>query len=419
MSVGFWILAALLTAAAVVLAAWPLWAGRRAAPPNAAHDVSVYKAQLAEVDRDLARGVITAAEAEGAKREIARRLLAADEALAGAQSFPTATPEAARLGLIAIAGPLVAVGVAVYLVIGAPLQPDRPFADRDLAAERIEMLMTQADAEAEARASGLPEPAPLDEETAELIERMKATLAERPGEPRGRILLAEAYTRLGRPAEAWPRYAEAIRLLGNEAEPRLFAAMGDAMVQAAGGYVSREAEAAFTRGGAFLISQYMLGAADAQRRDYRRAFARWTSLYQDALSEPFAPMLKAQIERIAPAVGEQAVAAAARLPDPRPPEMLAEAEGAPGPNQEQIAAAAEMSEEARAEMIDGMVAGLAARLENDPSDLGGWIRLIRAYGVLGREDARAAALASARDAFAEDEAALAQLDAAARAAAQP
>ena len=39
------------------------------------HDLEVYRDQLAELDRDAARGLIGAAEAEEARAEIARRIL--------------------------------------------------------------------------------------------------------------------------------------------------------------------------------------------------------------------------------------------------------------------------------------------------------------------------------------------------------
>jgi cytochrome c-type biogenesis protein CcmH/NrfG len=56
----------------------------------------------------------------------------------------------------------------------------------------------------------------------------------------------------------------------------------------------------------------------------------------------------------------------------------------PSPTRGQIAAAREMTPEARREMIEGMVSRLAARLRENPKDLAGWLRLGRAYGVLGR-----------------------------------
>jgi cytochrome c-type biogenesis protein CcmH len=73
-----------------------------------------------------------------------------------------------------------------------------------------------------------------------------------------------------------------------------------------------------------------------------------------------------------------------------------------GPSADDVAAASQLTEEQRGEMIRGMVAGLAERLKNDGSDVDGWLRLLRAYMVLGdREKARSAA-ADARRALASD-----------------
>jgi len=62
-------------------------------------------------------------------------------------------------------------------------------------------------------------------------------------------------------------------------------------------------------------------------------------------------------------------------------------------------------------MIEGMVARLARRLEQDGADLAGWLRLARAHSVLGRPERARLALARARERFAGDEAALARIEA--------
>ena len=82
------------------------------------------------------------------------------------------------------------------------------------------------------------------------------------------------------------------------------------------------------------------------------------------------------------------IAKAQQSPEKEPPGTLK------GPNAEDMAAAALMSEEDRNAMIVGMVEGLAARLEEAPEDLEGWRRLIRAYGVLGEEEKRKEAMAA-------------------------
>ena len=57
-----------------------------------------------------------------------------------------------------------------------------------------------------------------------------------------------------------------------------------------------------------------------------------------------------------------------------------------------------MSPEQRSQMIRGMVASLAAKLEANPDDAEGWRRLARAYQVLGEDE-------KAKDASAKAEAA--------------
>jgi cytochrome c-type biogenesis protein CcmH len=61
------------------------------------------------------------------------------------------------------------------------------------------------------------------------------------------------------------------------------------------------------------------------------------------------------------------------------------------------------------------VEGLAARLEDEPNDLEGWLRLIHAYKVLAEDGQARAALATARETFGQDADALARLDEAAKA----
>jgi len=68
-----------------------------------------------------------------------------------------------------------------------------------------------------------------------------------------------------------------------------------------------------------------------------------------------------------------------------------------GPSAQDVAAASRLSAEDRAGMIRGMVDGLAARLEGDPSDIDGWLRLGRAYRVLGENEKGLAALRQAAD----------------------
>ena len=73
----FWVIALIMTGLIAAFVLQPLSRTSRKASDNA--DVAVYKAQLAEIDRDLARGVVAEQDAEAARTEVARRLLAAEQ----------------------------------------------------------------------------------------------------------------------------------------------------------------------------------------------------------------------------------------------------------------------------------------------------------------------------------------------------
>ena len=70
-----WIVFAFMTAAAILAVCWPFVRGTRALAGGS--DLLVYKDQLLEIDRDRASGLIGDSEAEAARLEVSRRLLAA------------------------------------------------------------------------------------------------------------------------------------------------------------------------------------------------------------------------------------------------------------------------------------------------------------------------------------------------------
>lgn len=145
----FWIFVAGMTAAAVVAVVWPLV--RQVKDARSGNDVDVYRDQLDEIERDLKFGLIGAAEAEAARIEVSRRLIAAaemagtitiaqnDAALRGrgrrSRKKPSRRVEAKkpsrRLHLVvgALAVMLISVGAfSVYLKVGSPDLPGQPVA---------------------------------------------------------------------------------------------------------------------------------------------------------------------------------------------------------------------------------------------------------------------------------------------------
>jgi cytochrome c-type biogenesis protein CcmH len=75
-----------------------------------------------------------------------------------------------------------------------------------------------------------------------------------------------------------------------------------------------------------------------------------------------------------------------------------------------MAVASELTPQQRAEMVQGMVDRLAERLKRDGSDIDGWLRLVRAYAVLGDRDKARAAATDARRALAPEPDKLRRLD---------
>lgn len=439
---GFWIAAGVAALAAALWVARPLALGRRAARSRAAHDEQVFRDQLAEVDRDLDRGVLNPTEAEAARIEISRRLLgAADERARSADHQPAPLWASLALAAVVVVG---APGFAYFLYggIGAPGLPDQPLASRD------ESRPPQQVAEVRAPEAP-PMPDMADADTVALVDRLTAQLEGPDADRQGLYLLAQAQGRLGRFRESWRTYARLIEATGGDAPGGVFAAMAEAMILATAGYISPEAEAALTqalqRDPQSPIARYYMGSAFAQTGRPASAMETWGGLLAD--SPPDAPWVQPVRARIADLAAETGVAppdgvevAAApggdvlqltRGLDERlraesgPPEAWAQlvrsyaalgmredslaaaqrARGAlqgealtrfegmldtevamPGPSAEDVAAAADMDPGDRQAMIRGMVEGLRDRLYDEGGSVDEWARLIRALGVLGETD---------------------------------
>jgi len=363
-----WLAVAVMTGAAILAVLWPLV--RRSAPLRAGSDVAVYRDQLEEVERDRAAGLIDEQEASAARVEVSRRLIAA----ASLSRVPEEGVEHARgrRGTVAVAVltvlPLAAVGL--YLLLGSPMLPDQPLAPR-LAAARGNQTIEA------------------------LVAQVEAHLARNPDEGRGWEVIAPVYVRLGRFEDAVKARRNALRLNGETAAR--VAALGETLVLAAGGMVTTEAKALFERAVALdpaeLQAQYFLGLAAEQEGDRAAAAGIWRRMLAAAPADaPWAAFVRDALDRLeggSPA-GEAAVRA--------------------GPTEEQVAAASDLSPEQRRAMIGGMVERLAQRLQNDGSDVEGWMQLIRAYLVLGERDKARAAAGDARRALADDVEKLGRLD---------
>lgn len=402
----FWIVAGTLGLAVSGILLRSLATGPAAAEPATAHDLGVYRDQLREVERDLARGVIAPEEADRLRAEVSRRVLDADRAQRRGE-----TPETAPSGAGWLAGGFVLAMLAAsgwgYWHLGAPGYPDLPLKTRiELADERRANRPSQAEAEADfagAQTGAVDLPVGAEPEFLALMDRLREAVRLRPADLQGQQLLARNEAALENFAAAAAAQRQVIALKAPNDSAADHSALAELLVVAAGGYVSPEAEAALTealrRDPQDGMALYYSGAMLAQVGRPDQAFPLWRQLLENsAPGDPWVPALRAQIGALAFAAG-----VAYELP----PEM-------PGPTADDMNAAAGMSEADRRVMIEGMVAQLNERLATEGGTAEEWARLIGAYGVLGEQDRAAAIHAEAVTRFAGREADLALIDAAAR-----
>ncbi len=370
----FWVAASVMAALAVLLLVLPLWRGRGAAAARDAYDLAIYRDQLAELERDLARGVLTSDQAATARTEIERRMLQASER----KHRPLAAAGPARALALVLALAVPGAAVVLYGQLGNPGLPAHPLA---------------------ARQSPPPAPvAPDGNSLSDLADRLAARLEQSPGDIQGFILLARTYGELGRYLDAAQAYRRAIANGDESSETR--ASLGEVLTAAGGGRVGPEARAAFAealeRDPANPRALYYGGLAYAQAGRLAEALDVWRSLA--AQTPPDAPWKELLDNRIASTQaaldGEPPPEIARPAPEPQPAPGASSPDlgRGPGPSQEDVAAAAEMSNDQRQAFIRSMVDRLAARLEEEPDDLAGWLRLTRAYTVLGEREQAVAAL---------------------------
>ena len=358
-----WLVFAALTVIALLGAALPLLRGARNQSQRAEYDLQVYRHQLDELTNDLDRGVITPDEEEAARIEVERRILSVSadrEPLTG-----TASPTPQILGTMLVAIGIPALASGLYLYLGAPQSPDQPFAGR-------------ASAAATQSASGD------DLETA--VSRLKARLARDSGGLADWLLLGQSYTVMRRYEDAVAAYRQADGLKPDDTD--IMTALGESLVLAAGGTVTPEAQAVFRNAHALNEKlpgpRFYAGLARTQVGDRQTAYDIWLALAQDSPADaPWMPQLMARLEDIGSELGIDIAAALDKRPTPK---ASADRARPPGPTQDDVAAAADMSSSDRSDMIRGMVARLAERLQENPDDLEGWERLARSYEVLGEAE---------------------------------
>ena len=331
---------------------------RRRAEEFSGNDIAVYRDQLGELDRDRAAGLIGKSEAEAARVEISRRLLAAADAAesATAASDPTSAARFRRFIIAASLLLLPAGAGALYLQLGSP----------DFAAMP---------------AGGAVQPEQQTQiET--LVARIEVHLQSNPKDGRGWEVLAPVYMQLGRYSDSVSAWRNTLALLGESADRE--ANLGEALMAEANGVVTIEAKAAFVRAvtldNTIVSARYYLGRAAEQDGKREEAAKIWRDLVAEApAGAHWANDARAALARIE--------SNSAASPDPT---------GAPTAESKPPAAPPQHEGDA----IQGMVDRLAERLKKSGADPEGWVMLARSYASLGEKEKAAAAISDARAALA-------------------
>jgi len=393
---AFWIVIGVLILVVAVWLALALLRGQDTGEAAAEYDLQVYRDQLAGVERDLERGVVSREEAARIKTEVSRRILDTDKALKSAEEVHHA-PKAMTYAAILATLVFLAASIWVYQKIGAPGYPDLPLQMRIAEAEQArESRPSQAEIEAQVP----PMTVDVDPRQKELVAELRTAVTARPDELKGQELLAKNEAALGNYKAAYQAQKKVIEIKGTDATAEDYADLADLMIVAAGGYVSPEAEGALKK--ALVLDPgngkalYYSGLMFAQNGRPDVTFRIWKDLLER--SGPNDPWVR-------PIIGQIEDAAAFAGVDYRVPPIM-RGSGLSGPDADAVAAASEMTAEERQDMIQNMVSQLSDRLASEGGSAQEWAQLIGALGVLGDQDRAAKIWAEAQQVFADDSAAL-------------
>ncbi len=388
----FWILVVALALTVSLFLARALLSGGRGDEHPAAYDLKVYRDQLKEVERDLARGIVNPDDAERARVEISRKVLAADAKLQNAEAVQGSGRESKIAAILVLTLVLIGGGVAIYQQLGAPGYDDFGLKSRIAAAE--EMRETRpSQAEAESQLPDLPAATEAPDYVLELIERLRVAVAQNPNDLQGLELLSSNEANLGNFKAAYQAQSRLVQVKGADAVANDFVSLAEMLTMAANGYISPEAEAALAQ--ALLrdeenpIARYYMGLMMAQTGRPDVTFRVWRDLLEEGpASAPWIAPIRAQIMDAAGLAGVEY--------------ELPETVNLAGPSAEDVAAASDMTADEQQDMIRTMVQNLSERLATQGGTAAEWSRLISSLGVLGDTDQAGAIWNEAQVVFSGD-----------------
>lgn len=393
-----WLIITLTMAAATSFVCWPFLRRTRLADGASA---DIYRAQLTELEREEAAGLISADDARMARTEVQRRLIATSGATASLKESDMTLTD--RSTFIAVAVSLAVGSALIYGTVGSPGSAASSHPALTLA-DMSAMQTAAMPAAQMGQTAGQTSVAPVDE----MITNLEKRLASAPNDVEGWRMLGWSKFRTDDYAGAATAYAQAAKLAPQDAET--LSAYGESLARAAGGMVTPEAEkalrAAVKLDAADPRARFLLGLQKEQQGNAQAALNDWLAMLDGA--DPSAPWYEEVRGRVTELSQSSGIDVSDRLPATAPSTNL-DTQRPAGPTSTQMSEAAAMSPEARQAMVDGMVSRLDARLKANPADLDGWLRLIRARRVLGQTDLAQKAVADGQAAFSKDTAAKTRL----------
>ena len=367
--IAFWIATAGLSAVVAAL----VLRGAAQASLGAGDDASlaVHRRQVSEIDDLADRGLLADGELKTARAEAGRRLIAAADQQ---QAWPVADPKTRPLILaFAALAPLIALGV--YVAVAAPGLADQPYLKRVAQWRNTELSQLSPD---------------------QIAAVLQETAKAKPNDPELFRLLALTRLQAGDPTGAAQALRRAVSLAPDRVD--LWVGLGEMFIAEAKGEIGTDAKRAFAealkRDPANVIARYNLAKARIAEGDLAGGLADWRAVLAAMPSDD--PRRAGFAEEIV-----QTQARGGLLPEPTAPQEQAAAPAGDGSGVDGF--------------IQGMVASLAAKLQANPDDADGWVKLVRAYAVLGDTTKRDAALAKAQARFAGQPKVLAALRQAAQA----
>lgn len=366
----FWLVSAFITFVAVMVVMLPMTRRFTSSAPIGEEDRLVYLQQLEEVEADLARGLLDATSAEQARLEISRRILQGErngsqqEIVTGGTDEPVLSgaplQRGGRWSVLAVVLCVPFISWAIYAYTGSPEFPSQP-----LSARSVDTIQ--------------------DRSAADLIAQAEAHLASSPDDGRGWNILAPIYMRLGRTDDAINAYRQALRLLGEQ--PDRLIGLSEALMVKANGRIEPEAQALLDKVTELdpldLRPQLLHVRSQIQAGNKPQAIALLQTMLDNGPKDaPWRSEVEQSIAQLRGDASSQRPAAPGNAPVTGEEAATKRA----GPTTEDIEAAAQMSSDDRAAMVQSMVDNLAAKMRDNPADTDGWKQLIRAYMVLNQRD---------------------------------